>query len=273
VGVIRPEDALARYTHGDWRFVDCRFDLASPAAGRRAWEIETIAGAAYADLDRDLSGPVVPGRTGRHPLPPPTAAAAWLTEIGISRDHGVIAFDDRGGPFAARLWWTLLWLGHSPERVWVLDGGLTDWAGPRAPGRAAMPGPGYVPEVQPSRVASAAAVLQRGSSAPLIDARSGPRHRGEEEPIDTEAGHIPGAVNRPWTENLREGRFRSSGDLRTRFVPVVGDDASAVIVYCGSGVTACHDLLALEHAELGLGRLYAGSWSEWITDPARPRAP
>lgn len=260
-----------------WAVVDCRFRLAEPAWGRRAYAAGHLPGAVYAHLDDDLSGPVVKGRTGRHPLPTPEAAARTFGAWGIGEGVQVVAYDDAGGAIAARLWWMLRWLGH--DAVAVLDGGLPAWQRAGLPLRAGVeerPARRFVPHVRPHLVADAAAVEALGGRAGtcLLDAREGARYRGEHEPIDPVAGHVPGARSAPFAENLdADGRFLPPEALRARFAPLLaGADAEHAVVYCGSGVTAAHDVLALAHAGLGEARLYAGSWSEWITDPSRPVA-
>jgi thiosulfate/3-mercaptopyruvate sulfurtransferase len=293
-------DTLAAHLRDpSWRAVDCRFTLGDPEAGARAFAEGTILGAVYAHLDRDLSGPVIPGRTGRHPLPTREAFAATLGRWGIDASTQVVAFDDMGGAFAARLWWMLRWVGH--RMAAVLDGGLKAWnasrilsldvalnptvetvadvrMGPRlAPGRP-FAGNSMRFEVGPSLVASATAdeVLAAidDPTVVVLDARAAARFRGEGESIDPVAGHIAGARSAPFADNLgQDGRFRPPAELRARFEERLAGTAPArAITYCGSGVTACHDVLAMAHAGMPLPRLYTGSWSEWITDVSRPRA-
>jgi thiosulfate/3-mercaptopyruvate sulfurtransferase len=259
----------------DWAVVDCRFTLTDPARGRRDYESAHIPGAVYAHLDEDLAGPVIPGQTGRHPLPDVALFAQTLSGWGIDANTQVVAYDDSGGSMAARLWWLLRWLGH--EAVAVLDGGWPAW---QSEGYAVRRGVEtrservFTPKPQPHLVAGAAEVLAvaHNPAYRLLDARAADRFRGENETIDPVAGRIPGAISAPFADNLRpDGRFRSPEALRTRFQDLLGDvPAEQAIVYCGSGVTAAHNLLALAHAGLGKGRLYAGSWSEWITQPEHP---
>jgi thiosulfate/3-mercaptopyruvate sulfurtransferase len=261
----------------DWAIIDCRFALAEPARGRRDYLAAHIPGAVYAHLEEDLSGAIVPGRTGRHPLPNLDDFARRLAAWGIAPGVQVVAYDDDNGSMAARLWWLLRWAGH--DDVAVLDGG---WAAWQAEGRPTRIGTetreprDAVLEVRNRLVADAddVAALTANPTALLIDARSRERFRGEQEPIDPVAGHIPGAICAPFSENLdRNGRFRPANELRARFRDLLGDAPTGqAIFYCGSGVTAAHNLLALAHAGLGDARLYPGSWSEWITDPARPVA-
>ena len=255
--------------------LDAGFDLADPAAGERAFAASHIPGSRYVHLDRDLCGPLT-GGNGRHPLPERRALAATAGRLGVAPETQVVALDRQGGVYAARLWWMLRWLGH--DTVAVLDGGLRAWqaaGGPTASEvTAALPAPPY-----PERAPLAAAVdleqvARRGADAALLDARSGERFRGEVEPIDRVAGHIPGALNRPFAANLgADGRFKPAAALLDEFRVALGRrDPRAVIHACGSGVTACHNLLAMEHAGLAGSLLYPGSWSEWSADPARPVA-
>ncbi len=253
--------------------IDCRFELAKPEAGELAYAEGHIPGAAYAHLDRDLSGPKT-GSNGRHPLPSSSVLAATLGRLGIDATTQVIAYDQDNGMHASRLWWLLRWMGH--EAVAVLDGGFAAWV---ADGRALATGV----EVHAARTFSGAAnpdvtvdaavvgALAGSGSARVIDARAPERYRGEIEPIDPVAGHIPGAVNYWFARNLDNGRFRSAEALRAEFETLVSGVAmDQVVSYCGSGVTGCHNLLALEHAGLRGARLYPGSWSEWVSDPSRP---
>lgn len=271
--------ALAEHLDDDgWVVVDCRFSLKDTEAGRAAWEAGTIAGSVYAHLDEDLSSPIVAGKTGRHPLPTVEDFAAKLGAWGIGNDTQVVAFDDMGGAFAARLWWMLRWLGH--DAVAVLDGGLPAWTaaghGSR-PGVAPTGGATFVPKPHPELLVDAAGVLASldDTSVQVIDARAASRYAGDEEPTDPVAGHIAGAVNAPWPDNVGVAQtMRAPDELRARFTEVLdGRDPAKAICYCGSGVTACHDILAMVHVGMPMPRLYAGSWSDWITDPSRPRIP
>ena len=255
--------------------VDVSFDLADTGAGERQWREAHLPGSFYLHLDRDLSAPKT-GTNGRHPLPDRAAFAATLGRIGIGPSSQVIALDRQGGPYAARLWWMLRWMGHAA--VAVLDGGLDAWQ--RAGGSldAALSVPhdlGPYPEREPLAAMVDAAALERDlGRVRLIDARSGERFRGEAEPIDPVAGHIPGATNRFHKDNLgADGRFKPPEALRAEYAALLGVVAPAQAVHqCGSGVTACHNLLAMEHAGLGGSALYPGSWSEWSADPRRPIA-
>lgn len=261
--------------------IDCRFDLARPEWGMHEYAQARIPSARYAHLDRDLSGPLS-DTSGRHPLPTPQALAKRLSQWGIGPDSQVVIYDQGPGAYAARLWWLLHWLGH--RYAAVLDGGLTAW---RDAGLALQSTAPPVPvtrtfnarangrliaETGQIERAVAAGLLQRGQPL-LIDARAAARFAGEHEPIDPVAGHIPGARNHPFSDNLANGRFLEATTLRSRFEHTLqGRDASEVVCMCGSGVTACHNLLALQISGQHDARLYAGSWSEWIRDPARPVA-
>ena len=260
--------------------IDCRFDLNDPEAGRRAYLAGHIPGARYADLNRDLSAPLS-ASSGRHPLPAPPVFAATLERLGIGNATQVIAYDDAGGAYAARAWWLLRWLGHTS--VAVLDGGMKAWSaadglesGPEAPLGAAPAGGRILPQANAAAVietAEIAAFLSDGANL-LVDARAAERYAGSVEPIDTVAGHIGGAVNHPFSANLApDGRFLAGPELRRRWeARLAGRQVAHVAAMCGSGVTACHNLLSMEVAGLRGAKLYAGSWSEWIKDPSRPIA-
>jgi thiosulfate/3-mercaptopyruvate sulfurtransferase len=261
----------------DCAIVDCRFSLDNTGRGQRDYLESHIPGAAYAHLDHDLAGPKVPGKTGRHPLPDIRTFAETASSWGIDGRTQVFVYDDSGGAMAARLWWLLQWAGH-PNTA-LLDGGWQAWCKSGLPIRG---GPEYriARRFEPTEVQSALATIEQVQEAAgdsrflLLDARSGPRYRGEAEPIDVVAGHIPGAVSSPFEENLTpEGTFLSPQLLRKRFERLLKSIPTCnVICYCGSGVTAAHNLLAISYAGLGMARLYPGSWSEWIVDPARPIA-
>ena len=256
--------------------IDTGFDLADVAAGERAWREAHVPGSLYLHLDRDLSGPKT-GGNGRHPLPAREAFAATLGRCGITPQTQVVVFDRQGGMYAARLWWMLRWMGHSAAAV--LDGGVPAWV---ASGgtlvtetSAASAAPPYPERPSLGATISADALATRLGRARLIDARAGERFRGEVEPLDAAAGHIPGALNRFFKDNLdaASGCFKPAEQLRAEFAPLLGAaGASEVVHQCGSGVTSCHNLLAMEHAGLPGSVLYAGSWSEWSSDPTRPVA-
>ncbi len=255
--------------------LDCSFDLADPAAGERGHATGHLPGAQYVHLDRDLAG-VKSGRNGRHPLPDRADFAARAGRWGIGPGVQVVAYDAQGGPYAARAWWLLQWLGHAQAAV--LDGGTGAWLA--AGGHLATDTPGAAP-LPPYPAAAPAmptidaqALLARLSDVRIFDARAAERYRGDVEPLDAVAGHIPGAVNRFFKDNLLpDGRFKPAGQLRTEFTALgVAPGAAGVVQQCGSGVTACHNLLALAHAGLGTSTLYPGSWSEWSSDASRPVA-
>lgn len=273
-------DTLAqRLTDPRWVIFDCRFDLADTAKGRGAFTISHIPGAHYAHLDDDLSGPIT-ADSGRHPLPDVARLSAWLGARGVAPGRQVVAYDDSGGSMAVRLWWLLRWMGH--QRVAVLDGGWKAWVDAGLPLQAsppaAPPPASFVGAPNPDMLVTTAAIEHQlkmhGDAYLVMDARTAERFRGEAEPIDPVAGHIPGAVNLPLQDNLAgDGRFRPAAELRAMYDTfLAGRPAEQVVAMCGSGVTACHNLLAMEVAGLHGGRLYAGSWSEWIRDPARPVA-
>ena len=272
--LLQPSDLMGHLADPGWLVLDCRFELADPGAGERAWAGSHVPGALYAHLDRDLSGPVTP-HTGRHPLPPPDMFVATLSRWGVTPDTQVVAYDASAGMFAARLWWMLRWAGH--DRVAVLDGGLPAWLGaggrldPSVQQRQAVDFQPRWRHAMALTTAEVAAALDDAGQL-LVDARGPERFEGRVEPIDPVAGHVPGAVNHPCTWNLGpDGRFQPPAALRERWAQTLGTRApAAVTCMCGSGVSACHDLLALEHAGLPGARLYPGSWSEWVRDPSRP---
>ncbi len=273
--LVSPDELFAHLGDPDWVILDCRFSLADAEHGRRQYQDGHVPGALYAHLEEDLSGPIIPGVTGRHPLPEVADFARTLGAWGIDERVQVVALDDMGGAMAGRLWWMLGWVGH--DAVALLDGGWQRWCAEGRPvtaEAAARPPRVFTPAPRPERLVPVAEVLDRlgDPSAPLIDARAGERYRGEVEPLDPVAGHIPGAVCAAFEENLSpDGTFKSPEELRQRFRAILGDTPPEDSVsYCGSGVTACHNLLAMEHAGLTGGRLYAGSWSDWVTDPDRP---
>ena len=258
------------------RVFDCRFDLARPAYGRAAYADEHVPGAIFADLNTDLSAPAT-ATSGRHPLPAPEEFAARLRAWGVNADSRVVAYDDSNGAYAARLWWMLRWLGH--DEVAVLDGGMRRWLQLGLPLTEDVPAPApgnFVARPRPGMAVAAADVLSASTSPAvrILDARAPERYRGEVEPIDQVAGHVPGARNHPFGMSLdSQGRFQPPQVLRDTLAASLGGVApESTIVYCGSGVTACHVLLALEHAGLAGARLYPGSWSEWSRDPSRPVA-
>ncbi len=261
--------------------IDTGFDLADPQAGERAWRDAHVPRSHYLHLERDLAGANTDAGgvfRGRHPLPERADFAATLGRCGVTPATPVVVLDRQGGMYAARLWWMLRWMGHAD--VAVLDGGAAAWvaAGGALVGDASASAPESAPPY-PDRPSLAAIIsiddlaVQLGRIR-LVDARAGERFRGEVEPLDATAGHIPGALNRFFKDNLgADGRFKSAAELRADFAPLLGAEAAPRIVHqCGSGVTACHNLLAMEHAGLAGSVLYAGSWSEWSSQPSRPVA-
>lgn len=259
---------------GDCLAVDCRFELENPARGREAWLDGHIPGACYAHLDEDLSSPIEP-HTGRHPLPSTRRFANFLGRIGWTDDRLLVAYDDGPGAFALRLWWLMRYHGKPAA---LLDGGLAAWksaggafeAGETACRQAAAP------ELRPdpAMAVQTAELAEEPGRFTIVDARGSERFTGAVEPLDSRAGHIPGALNRPFGSNLElNGRFRDAEELREDFEDLLGEaDPGTVVHSCGSGVSACHNLFAMELAGLTGTRLYPGSWSEWIRDPDRPIA-
>ena len=274
--LITTDQLAAHLTDSDWVIVDCRFDLAKPDWGFENYQQGHIAGATYAHLDHDLAAPIT-STGGRHPLPAPAQIAQTFGKLGISNASQVVVYDTVGGGFAARLWWMLRYCGH--DAVAILDGGYAKWATEQRPTRTGIeiyPPRRFTPSPQPHMLVTTEQVLQAISSSNsiLIDARAPVRYRGEQEPIDPVAGRIPGALNRFHVNNLTPaGVFLPPAELATQFESLLGGRSTAeAIVYCGSGVTSCHHLVALASAGLPLPRLYVGSWSEWIQDPSRPIA-
>jgi thiosulfate/3-mercaptopyruvate sulfurtransferase len=276
IAATRLQQALS--TPGtDLLVVDCSFDLADPGAGRRAFDAGHIPGAVYASLDETLSGPKT-GRNGRHPLPDRAAFALAMAALGLNAATQAVAYDNAGSMYAARLWWLLRWAGHAG--VSVLDGGLAGWKEANGTLETASPAaraPGNF-RLRDSLVTAVSfqdvlANIDRGERL-VIDARAPDRFRGENETLDPVGGHIPGAVNRLFRNNLApDGRFKTATELRAEFTALVGGRApTAVISQCGSGVTACHNLLAMEVAGLSGAALYPGSWSEWCAQPGAPMA-
>ncbi len=257
------------------RIVDCRFDLNDTLAGRKAYRAQHIPGAVFADLDEDLSGPVA-ADTGRHPLPEAGEFARTIARLGISNSTDVIVYDEGGGAIAARAWWLLRWLGH--ERVRLLDGGYQRWAAenrPLASGDEGVTAASFAPRPQPDTVLTTRELVESLDTIEafnLIDARDAARFRGEIEPIDPVAGHIPGTSNLPYTVSLRDdGTWKSRAELASLWGRVLGTEKRTPwSVMCGSGVTACHLAISAMQAGYREPRLYVGSWSEWIRDPARP---
>lgn len=272
--LVNTQTLVAQLGKKDQIIFDCRFSLADPAAGERAYQAGHIPGAIYLHLDHDLSSPIT-ATTGRHPLPDPERLANKLAAYGLNENTQVFVYDDVSGAFAARTWWLLRWLGH--EAVAVLDGGLPAWLAQggsleqNTPALAQQVG-NFKAQLQANYFLSTEA-LSQAHPYQIIDARSAERFRGEQEPIDPIAGHIPGALNRPLTDNLVNGHYKSATQLKQEWqAKLAGSNPSEIVHMCGSGVSACHNLLAMEVAGLTGSRLYVGSWSEWIRDPQRPIA-
>jgi thiosulfate/3-mercaptopyruvate sulfurtransferase len=287
--LIDPRELMALRAAGARLMVfDCSFDLANPAAGEEQYRHTHIPGAVYAHLDRDLSDEGVfdangqwhphpdAASGGRHPLPSREKFAMWLSRVGFANDMQAVVYDRQGANYCGRLWWMLKWAGH--EAVAVLDGGLQAWeaAGGELSGdeEPAHFQSNFALHAPTRKLVTTDMVLQRlgSKSQTVVDARAAPRFRGEVEPLDPVAGHIPGALNRPFTENIGpDGRFKPAGQLRTEFEQLLaGRDPATVVHQCGSGVSSVPNLLAMEIAGLGTTGLYAGSWSEWCGDPGRP---
>lgn len=258
----------------DWLVIDVRHQLADPAAGEKAFVEAHLPGAVFMHLDRDLSGPVN-GKNGRHPLPDPALLAEQFARLGVSGRTQVVVYDDASGMIAGRLWWLLRWLGH--PAVALLDGGLQAWlaAGqPLSRERVVRNRQRFLPNIDSAMVVEADQVLAKlgHPSFMLLDARSPDRFRGENETLDPVGGHIPGAINRFLKDNLQaDGKLKPVTELRSDYAVLLnGMPPDRVVHQCGSGVSACLNMLAMEHAGLHGSRLYAGSWSEWCSDPSRP---
>lgn len=269
--LISVSELQSQLSMSDLQVFDCRFSLMDPAHGRTQYEKSHIPGAIFIDVNKDLSTPHVPGKTGRHPLP---AQADWIKTVcrlGLTPEKQVVLYDDGGGASSSRMWWMLKWIGH--DNVSVLDGGWQAWNAAALPTTAEAPPAPQMTSDQYSSRTSLVTLLTAdqidAAQQTLIDARDLPRFKGEVETIDPIAGHIPGAVCSPASANLTaDGRFKDAEALREKF-RMASDSDKPVVCYCGSGITACHNTLAMAAAGLPLPALYAGSWSEWITDAAR----
>jgi thiosulfate/3-mercaptopyruvate sulfurtransferase len=273
--LISPAELTAHLADPDWIIVDCRHDLADVDAGERAYRAGHIRGAQFMHMDHDLSG-IKTGLNGRHPLPRIGDVVATFSRAGIDDSKQVIAYDQNNGMWASRLWWMLQWLAHPAAAV--LDGGLDRWAAEGRPLTAEEPRlqPAKFVAGQAAPVASASEIVAHlhDGALTVVDARAPERYRGDIEPIDPVAGHIPGAVNRPYSANLTpQGTLKAAPQLRAEFeMLLAGSSPGSVVHQCGSGVTACHNVLAMSVAGLPGSRLYPGSWSEWIAAPERPVA-
>lgn len=273
--LLSTEELATHLADADWVIVDCRFDLAKPGWGFEQYQQAHIPGSVYAHLDHDLSGTVTP-QTGRHPLPEIDVLMSRLESWGIGNDTQVVVYDSSGGAFAGRLWWLLRFLGH--RAVAVLDGGIQKWQRENrqlASGIETLRAPAHFtshPDGSMAVDTGQVESIRQDLAFRLVDARSAERFRGENEPIDPVAGHIPGAINRFHGMNLApDGTFLAPDVLRQQFRELIGDTpAERVVVYCGSGVTSIHHLIAMELAGLHGAKLYPGSWSEWIRDRKRP---
>jgi thiosulfate/3-mercaptopyruvate sulfurtransferase len=277
--LISAEQLRRHHLEPDWVVVDCRFNLGRTEAGYESYRSGHIPGAHYAHLDRDLSGPKYPG-SGRHPLPEPGRLVEALARWNICDRSTVVAYDDAGGAIAARLWWLLRWVGHEAARTALLDGGWQAWAsaGYEVSREEPEQGTGALPAATGRMPTATTADVVRNLDERkrlLVDARAESRFAGREETIDRVAGHVPGAINVPFHGNLApDGRFLAPTALRERYLTALGrHPAAEVICMCGSGVTACHNLFALDLAGLPGASLYAGSWSEWVAAPDRPVEP
>lgn len=277
MGPLVSAEAVAEHLR-DWRIVDCRHDLRNLEYGAQAYAKGHIPGAVFMHMDRDLSGELT-GSNGRHPLPSREAFAAVLSANGIGPDTQVVAYDNESGIFASRLWWMLRWIGHPADKAAVLNGGLPAWKRAKLPLETDVPDYPFVAYPlrcgdEPVGIAEVLGVFNT-PDALLLDARAEDRFAGENETLDPVGGHIPGAVNRFYFDNLDDAGvyFKPADELREEYTALLaGRQPRQVIQQCGSGVTACHNLLAMEAAGLTGSRLYVGSWSEWCSDPSRPVA-
>lgn len=273
--LIAADELAARLHDPDLVLCDVRHDLGKPGWGDEQYRAGHIPGAMFVHLDRELSA-ATSGSNGRHPLPTPETAARLFGQLGITEGRQVVAYDQGSGMFAARLWWMLHWLGF--EAAAVLDGGLAKWTAEGLPLETAVPArkpaPFSIRRVAPTVSASGVMASLPRHTLVLLDARAAERYRGDTEPLDPVAGHIPGARNRPYSQNLNaDGTFKHPAFLRAEFEGVLAGDAPELVVHhCGSGVTACHNILAMEVAGFPPTRLYPGSWSEWCSDASRPVA-
>ena len=268
--LIDSQTVAAHLHDPDWVIVDCRFSLADTELGRRNYLVGHIPGAIYAHLDHDLSGPPVTD-AGRHPLPTPEALVQLFSRLGIGNQTQVVAYDDANGMVASRLWWMLRYMGH--EAVAVLEGGFPAWKAAGLPEQAGSEGAKTAVFTGTPRHDWVVVKTDVLSVPLLVDSRAPDRYRGEIEPIDAVAGHVPGAVNFFYQRNWGEGGYLAPAQLAAQFRDLLGNTpADEAVFYCGSGVSACANLLALVHAGVGNGRLYVGSWSEWSSDPNTPKA-
>jgi thiosulfate/3-mercaptopyruvate sulfurtransferase len=271
--LIKTEELVQHLDDPNWVVFDTRHDLMDPAKGRKAYAVGHIPGAYFLHVDDDLAGKKT-GTNGRHPLPPLDEFTAKINACGVTPQAQVVVYDDFSANFAVRLWWMLRWLGH--DKVALLDGGFPKWAKEGRPVNAQVPAPrkgAFVPRPELGATVDVHFVdrFRESPEITLLDARAAERFKGLQEPIDPVAGHIPGAVNRFWKMNLNpDGTFKAAGELRDEFDDLLDEaDPARVVHMCGSGVTACHNLFAMELAGLPSGKLYVGSWSEWCSDRTR----
>ncbi|HUQ29709.1 MAG TPA: sulfurtransferase [Usitatibacter sp.] len=273
--LVTTEELAAHLDDPKWIVLDTRHDLMNPEKGPRLYAEAHIPGAFFVHVDDDLAGAKT-GKNGRHPLPDMHEFAKRINERGVSADTQVVVYDDAGGNYAVRLWWMLRWLGH--EKTALLDGGFPLWLKEGRPVTKEVPAPrkgSFLPRPHLGATVDVHFVerFREDPSVRLVDARAPERYAGTQEPIDPVAGHVPGAINRFWKSNLgADGRFKPAQELRGEFEALLGPDAQRAVHMCGSGVTACHNVFAMELAGLPPGRLYPGSWSEWCSDPRRPVA-
>ncbi|MBL4824032.1 MAG: sulfurtransferase [SAR324 cluster bacterium] len=272
--LISPQIVNEHLEDSNWRFFDCRYVLTEPDKKQAEFAVSHLPGALYAHMNRDLAAPPIPGKTGRHPLPEKQELIKLFSTWGIDHAVQVVIYDDTGGAYAVRLWWMLRWLGH--DAVAVMDGGWPRWVKEGRPVSADLIIPKAVEFKANQRehwLVTAEDVRNYfdNPEVRVLDARSRDRYRGENETLDPVAGHIPGAVSAPFVENLDpDGNLKSKSELRKMYLELLdGSPAEKAISYCGSGITACHNILAMYYAGLGNSRLYSGSWSDWITNPER----
>lgn len=275
--LIDTDTVFKHLNDSSWRIIDCRYYLDKPQQGEAEFLQSHLPGALYAHLDKDLSATVIPGVTGRHPLPGVSTLCKLFSQWGVDDTVQVVVYDQGLGMIAARLWWMLRWLGH--DAVAVMEGGWNKWLQEAKPVKQDTPliSPRqFTAKVHQELVASVEDVLDgtKDTDTAVIDARAADRYRGENETLDPVAGHIPHALSIPFMDHVdSNGCLRSAQELRALYAGVIGDrQAGNVIVYCGSGVTAALNILALTHAGLGMAKLYPGSWSHWVTDKNRPVA-
>lgn len=275
--IISCNELLSNLDNPDWVVVDCRYRLDDSRIGYLAYQNNHISGAVYADLEKDLTGEIVKGVTGRHPLPTPEEFVAKLEEWGVDRTTQVVVYDDKSGAFAARLWWMLPWVGH--EAVALLNGGWQFWQKCGYPTRHGIEintPRKFIPNINQRLIVTTEQILNylHSPSYQIIDARESERYLGIHEPIDPIAGHIPGAYSLPYTQNITsQGLIKDPTELRKKFYKNLPEPINTqIVMYCGSGVTAALNVIVMKYAGLGDAKLYVGSWSEWITDPNRPVA-